>query len=111
MASAITILQRIPVVGGLAYKERVQLLSSSFTAALAPEKNNRYFRHAIAVLVNGGKIGYVAPEIAAHYYEPLLAREGQPVTCPGRRAAPIEREQTGVESFVDFSSLDVTPLA
>ena len=109
MASAAFLLQRIPVVGGLAYQERVQLLPSSFTAALAPEKDNSYFRHAIAVLVNGGKIGYVAPEIAPHYYQPLLAREDQPVTCPGRRAAPIDREDTGVEVLLDFSALEVTP--
>ena len=108
MASPASLLQRIPVVGGLAYQERVQLLPSSFTAALAPEKENKYFRHAIAVLVNGGKIGYVAPEIAARYYEPLLAREGQPVTCPGRRATAIDREDTGVETLLDFSALDVT---
>ena len=108
MASVAFLLQRIPVVGGLAYIERVQLLPSSFTAVLAPEKNNRYFRHAIAVLVTGAKIGYVAPEIAPHYYDALLAREGQPVTCPGRRATPVDREATGVESLLDFSSLDVT---
>jgi hypothetical protein len=108
MAPAQFLLQRIPVVGGLAYRERVQLLPSSFTVALAPEKDNKYFRHAIAVLVNGGKIGYVAPEIASRYYESLLGREGQPLTCPGRRAAPIDREETGVETLLDFSSLDVT---
>ena len=96
-------------MGGLAYQERVQLLPSSFTAALAPEKDNKYFRHAIGVFVNGGKIGYIAPEIAPHYYEALLARDGQPVTCPGRRAAAIEREQTGVEVMLDFSAIDVTP--
>ena len=110
MASAQFLLQRIPVVGGLAYIERVQRLPTSFTAALATEKGNRYFRHAIAVLVNGEKIGYVAPEIAPHYYEALLAREGQPATCPGRRAAAIDRAETGVELLLDFSSLDVTPL-
>ena len=110
MASAEFLLQRIPVVGGLAYIERVQRLPTSFTAVLAAEKDNRYFRHAIAVLVNGEKIGYVAPEIAPHYFEPLLAREGHPLTCPGRRAASIEQEETGVESLLDFSSLDVTPL-
>ena len=87
----------------------MQLLPSSFTAVLAPEKENRYFRHAIAVLVNGGKIGYIAPEIAPHYYEALLAREGQPASCPGRRASRIDREETGVESVLDFSALDVTP--
>lgn len=111
MAPTASPLQRIPVVGGLAYQERVQLLPSSFTAALAPEKDNKYFRHAIAVLVNGGKIGYVAPEIAPRYYEALLGREGQAVTCPARRASAIDREGSGVEVLLDFSSLDVTPSA
>jgi hypothetical protein len=104
------ILRRIPVVGGPAYIERVQRLPAVFTAALAPERDNRYFRHAIAVLVDGDKIGYVAPEIAPHYYEPLLAREGQPVTCRGRRADRSDRESSGVESLLDFTSLDVTPV-
>ena len=104
-----SILQRIPVVGGLAYAERVVRLPSSFTAMLVPERDNRYFRHAIAVRVNGEKIGYVAPEIAPHYYDPLLARESQPPSCPGRRAAPIDREATGVEAVLDFSALDVSP--
>ncbi len=111
MAESFSILQRIPVVGGLAYIERVNRLPSSFTAVLVPERENRYFRHAIAVLVNGEKIGYVAPEIAPHYYEPLLAREAQPPSCPGRRASgTAEREATGVESLLDFTSLDVTPM-
>ena len=96
------------MVGGLAYVERVRRLPTSFTAALTVEKDNRYFPHAIAVLVNGEKIGYVAPEIAPRYYDALLAREGQPVTCPGRRAAAIDREDTGVETLLDFSALDVT---
>ena len=105
------VVRRIPVVGGLAYKERVRLLPSSFTAALAPEKNNRYFRHAIAVLVNGEKIGYVAPEIAPHDDDPLLAREGPPPNCPGRRGGgTAERETTGMETVLDFTSLDVTPI-
>ena len=111
MASPASLLQRIPVVGGLAYIERVQRLPTSFTAALTAEKDNRYFRHAIAVLVNGEKIGYVAPEIAPHYYDALVAREGQPVTCPGRRASAIDREHTGVETLLDFSALDLTASA
>jgi hypothetical protein len=104
------ILRRIPVVGGLAYIERVQRLPSTFTAALAPERENRYFRHAIAVKVNGEKVGYIAPEIAARYYAALLAREGSAVNCPGRRANASDRETSGVELLLDFSSLDVTPI-
>ena len=68
---ATSVLGRIPVVGGLAYVERVRRLPSSFVATLAIEPDNRYFPHAIAVLANGEKVGYVAPEIARGYYEPL----------------------------------------
>ena len=109
MASSV-ILGRIPVVGGLAYLERVHRLPSGFTVELAPERDNRYLRHAIAVLVSGEKVGYVAPEIAPHYYEPLLAREGPSATCPGRRAGTSDHESSGIEVLLDFSALDVTPV-
>ena len=45
---SVSILQRIPVVAGLAYLERVQRLPSTFTATLMAEPDNRYFRNAIA---------------------------------------------------------------
>jgi hypothetical protein len=52
----------------------------------------------------------VAPEIAPHYYEALLAREGQPPSCAGRRAETAERETSGVECLLDFTALDVTAI-
>lgn len=104
-----SVLSRIPVVAGLGYLERVRLLGPTFVAQLAPEPGNRYFPHAIAVLVNGEKVGYVAPEVASRYFEPLSARAGDPVTCPGRRAAAIDRETSGVELLLDFSNLPVAP--
>jgi hypothetical protein len=105
------LLQRIPVVGGLGYVERVRRLPGSFTATLSVERENPYFPHAIAVMVNGEKVGYVAPEVARGYFEPLAASSGPPATCPGRRAAASDHETSGVELLLDFSTLPVEPLA
>jgi hypothetical protein len=103
-----TVLHRIPVVAGLAYIERVLRLPSSFTAALVPEPENRYFPQAVAVISGGEKIGYLAPEIARRYFEPLVARgESAPVTCPGRRATHADHETSGVELLLDFTALGV----
>ena len=104
-----SILERIPVVGGLGYIERVRQLPGSFTATLQVEPANRYFRHAIAVVVNGEKVGYVAPEVASGYYATVRDSATQ-VTCPGRRARHSDHETSGVELLLDFSSLDVTPV-
>jgi hypothetical protein len=98
------ILARIPVVGGVAYIERIRGLPSTFSVTLAAEPENRYFRHAIAVLANGEKLGYVAPEIAPGYYD-MVKASASPLTCPGRRAWPIDHESSGVEVLLDFSSL------
>ena len=104
------LLQRIPVVGGLGYIERVRRLPSSFTATLVAEPDNRYLPNAIAVIVDREKVGYIAPEIARRYYEPLRAAgESTAATCPGRRATPSDRETSGVELLLDFSSLAIAP--
>jgi hypothetical protein len=104
------LLQRVPVVAGLGYIERVRRLPSSFTAALVAEPENRYYPSAIAVLADREKVGYVAPEVARRYFEPLRARgDGAAVTCPGRRAARSDHETSGVELLLDFSSLPVQP--
>jgi hypothetical protein len=105
---AAPVLHRIPVVAGLAYIERVRRLPSSFVATLAVEPDHRYFPHAIAVLGNGEKVGYVAPEIARGYYEPLKSYTGV-VTCPARRATRADHETSGVELRLDFTALPVTP--
>ena len=94
------------MVAGLAYIERVRMLPASLTVTLAAEPDNRYFPHAIAVLANGEKIGYVAPEIARRYFDPLKART-EPVTCPARRASMSDHETSGVEMLLDFSALPV----
>jgi hypothetical protein len=104
----INILSRIPVVAGVAYRERVRALPPSFDVTLKVEADNRYFRHAIAVLANGEKVGYLAPEIAAGYYDAMKASP-TPVTCPGRRASVMDHETSGVEMLLDFSSLSLSP--
>jgi hypothetical protein len=100
------LLQRIPVVAGLAYLERVRRLPSSVTVTLQPETDHRYFLHAIAVMANNEKVGYVAPEIARRYYTPLVEHSA-PVTCPARRASPMDHETSGIELLLDFSGLPV----
>ena len=96
------------MVAGLAYIEHVRRLPSAFTATLTPEPENRYFRHAIAVVAAGQKVGYVAPEIARRYYAPIAATPS-PITCAGRRSLHSDHETSGVELFLDFSELPVTP--
>jgi hypothetical protein len=103
------LLERIPAVAGLAYIERVRRLPSSFTCTLTAEPDNRYLPSAIAVLAQGEKVGYVAPEIARRYYEPIKA-SSSPVTCLGRRAAPSDHETSGVELLLDFTNLGVAPV-
>jgi hypothetical protein len=103
-----SILERIPVVAGLGYIERVRRVPSSFTAVLEAEPDNRYFRHAIMVLSGGDKVGYVAPEIARGYYEGVRGSVA-PVTCPCRRATHTDHETSGVELLLDFRELSVQP--
>lgn len=102
MASEVT--SRIPVVGGVAYVEHVRTLPAVFNAVLLAEPDNRYFRHAIAVVVNGGKAGYVAPEIAAGIFE-QVRDSATPLACPGRRGSQSDHETSGVEILLDFTSL------
>ena len=99
-----SVLQRIPVVAGLGYVERVRRLPSSFTATLVPEPQNRYFRGALAVVVSGEKVGYVAPEVSVLYFA-AVSGALQPVTCPGRHGSPADHETSGVELLLDFSAL------
>ena len=98
------VLARVPMVSGVAYRERLRPLPAAFVVTLAPETANRYFPHAIAVMANGEKIGYVAPEVAVRYFDPLKASP-TPATCPARRATPIDHETSGVEVLLDFTAL------
>ena len=92
------------MVAGLGYVERVRRLPSSFTATLTLEPDNRYFRHAIAVVAGVEKVGYVAPEIARQYHA-VVAGSATPVTCPARRATAADHESSGVELLLDFGAL------
>jgi hypothetical protein len=103
-----SILERIPVVAGLAYIERVRRLPGAFTATLVAEPENRYLPFALAVVVAGEKVGYVAPEIARRYYEGVRA-SAEPPTCPGRRGRPSDHESSGVELLLDFRPLAIAP--
>lgn len=104
-----SILHRIPVVGGLGYVERVRRLPPRFTAALQPERDNRYFPQAVAVFVEGQRVGYLAPEIGRRYHEPLSGWAGEPPTCPGRCASVSDHQGSGVELLLDFSGLPSAP--
>jgi hypothetical protein len=95
---------RVPVVGGLAYVERVRQLPATFTATLSVEPDNRYFRHAIAVLVDGAKVGYIAPEVAVDVFDAISASSAA-ITCPGRRGLPADHATSGVELLLDPSCI------
>jgi hypothetical protein len=102
------LLRRIPMVAGLGYIERVRRLPSTLTVSLQPERENRYFLHAIAVLAGGDKMGYVAPEVARRYHAPMLAHPAI-LTCPARRASIWDHQTSGAELILDFSELAVEP--
>jgi hypothetical protein len=94
--------RRLPVVAGLAYQERVQLLPAQFTASLQPEPNNRFNHRAVAVLVNGEKVGYLPPEIARHYWR--APNDHAAIECAGCRAPRSALEDTGVMLLLDVSA-------
>jgi hypothetical protein len=95
----------VPLVAGHAFRERLALLPAAFDVALQPEPDNRYNPKAIAAHAGGGKIGFVAPEIARHYYDGLLERtsRGEAVTCPARRVGGDAR--IDVCALLDCSAL------
>ncbi len=101
-------LQRIPMVAGLAFIERVSRLPSQLTVTLQAERDNKYFLHAIAVLASGEKVGYVTPEVARRYHATMLDHPA-PVSCPARRGSISDHQTSGVELILDFSDLPVTP--
>jgi hypothetical protein len=103
-----TLSTRVPVVAGLAYIERVRRQPSSFEATLVAEPGNRYLPNAIAVMVAGEKLGYVAPEVAGDYAA-SISGSSTPVTVPARRASRSDHETSGVELLLDFSDLIVSP--
>ena len=108
MAGSGSVLHRIPVVAGVAYIERIRRLPSTFTATLVAEPDNRYFRHAIAVVASGQKVGYVAPEVARRYYGGVKSAASS-IECPARQATASDHETSGVELLLDFSNLPISP--
>ena len=103
------VLRRIPVVGALGYAERLKGVPPTFTAVLSPEPENRYFPRAVAVQVNGEKVGYLAPEIGGAYFDALVSRGDELATCPGRHGGVADHESSGVELLLDFSDLPIAP--
>lgn len=102
----ITPLTHVPVVAGAAYAENVQQLPSAFTATLQAEPDNRVNLRAVAVIAGGAKVGYLPPEIARHYFEPLKTR---PAEAPGRRAPMSMRDDTGVDLLLDLTGVPCEP--
>ncbi len=105
------LLRRIPVVGGLGYWERLLGLPSTFIVTLVPEPENSYLPNAIAVLADHQKVGYVAPEVARRYFEPLRAQwTERAISCAARRASRSDHETSGVELLLDFTNLPIRPV-
>src|ERR671923_1018781 len=101
-------LTHVPVAAGLAYIERIQRLPSKFTATLAAEPGNRFSLTAVAVLVNGEKVGYLPADLSHRYHEVVKAG---PCDCPGRRAPIAAIENTRVELLLDLSGVPCAPQA
>lgn len=99
-------LTHVPVAAGLAYIERIQRLPSKFTATLAAEPGNRFNLTAVAVLVNGEKVGYLPADLSHRYHE--LVKTGTRA-CPGRRAPTATVENTGIELLLDLSGVPCAP--
>jgi hypothetical protein len=99
-------LMHIPVAAGLAYIERIQRLPSKFTATLAVEPDNRFNLTAVAVLVNGEKVGYLPADLSRRYHEVVKTN---PCDCPGRRAPIAAVEDTGVVLLLDLSGVPCAP--
>jgi hypothetical protein len=96
------------MVAGLGYIEEVRRLPDRFTAVLEPDPANRYNRKALAVKTAGGrKIGYVAPEVARHCFDAVLAQveRGGRVECGARRTPDPRRDATGIAAVLDFTAV------
>lgn len=97
------VLSRVPMVAGLAYRERLAGLPATFTVTLVPEPEQPYNPHALAVHAAGGKIGYVAPEVARLCYEKVV--QAGAASCEAFRVADPAGRATGTEALLDLSSL------
>src|SRR5687768_9073756 len=93
----------VPMVAGMAYRERLATLPAAFEVTLVPEPEQPYNPRALAVHAQGGKIGYVAPEIARLCYETVV--QAGTVSCRARRMTGPAGRGTGTEALLDLSSL------
>jgi hypothetical protein len=100
-------LTHVPVAAGPAFAERIQQLPSKFTVTLKADPENRFNHAAVAVQADGETVGYLPPEIARHYFEPLKGTAGVP--CPGRRASMWAHEDTGVDILLDLTGVPCVP--
>ena len=73
----------IPMVSGLAFRERLEELPTEFPASLTAEPGNLYNPLAVAVVGPNGKVGYVAPEVSRQMYDRVAG--GEVVSCLVRR--------------------------
>lgn len=92
----------VPVAAGLSYIERIQRLPSKFTATLAADPGNPFNLTAVAVLVNGEKVGYLPADLSHRYHETV---KDAAVECPGRRAPIGTESNTGVLLLLDLSAV------
>lgn len=102
----ITPITHVPVVAGPAYIEHIQQLPSKFTATLQADPDNRVNHAAVAVFAGGEKVGYLPPEIARHYFEPLKQAAAE---VPGRHAPISAQENTGVDLLLDLTGVPCEP--
>jgi hypothetical protein len=93
----------VPLVAGLGYRERLSGLPAAFEVTLVPEPEQPYNPNAIAVHATGGKIGYVAPEIARLCYDKVV--QAGTMKCRARRLEGQAGRGSGIEALLDLSSL------
>ena len=94
---------RIPMVAGLAYRERLAGLPERFAVTLMPEPEQPYNPKALAVHASVGKIGYVAPEIARLIYDGVA--EAGTASLEARRVTGSTGRGAGTEVWLDVSGV------
>jgi hypothetical protein len=108
MPTLLAHLDAVPVVGTLAFRERLTGLPAQFDVTLTVEPQNRYNPGAVAVLLpNGAKAGYIAPDIARHV-APIVASRNEPTRCPARLTPAGARLDAGILlNFSTFNELHI----
>jgi hypothetical protein len=96
----------VPVAGSLACRDELDRLPAVFDVTLEPEPDNPYYRQAVAVkAVDGGKIGYLTPDVGRQYFDALVerSRRGDRTVC--RAVRDESSAATGVFVKVDLSGI------